>query len=47
MALLEKISEGLKVLTRTILVNGIANPYKQFTYTIADGAIETLYYDFN
>ena len=47
MTLLEKISEGLKVLTRTILVTGIANPYKQFTYTIADGAIETLYYDFN
>ena len=43
----DQLKKLLSGLTRTEQVSGIANPYKQFTYTIADGAIETLFYDFN
>ena len=41
------VNNSVKTLTRVIMVNGIGNPYKQFTFTIADGAQQTLFYDFN
>jgi len=41
------ISAAVNSLKRRDLVDGIANPYKQFNLTIADGEARELFYNFN